>query len=84
MKVLPTLLTLTFLALVPYSWAFPGSDGNPEHDAYAGQAGSVYDPATNPPRQIGTVTYNPDAVSMTNDPAIGTMAPGGTVDSVTH
>lgn len=63
MKALPTLLTLTFLALVPYSWAFPGPDGNPEHDAYAGQPGSVYDPAANPPQMLGTVTYNPDAVT---------------------
>lgn len=75
MKAIPLLLTLTFLALVPYSWAFPGPDGNPEHDAYAGQPGSVYDPAANPPRQIGTVTYNPDTATLTNDPVIQPVTP---------
>jgi hypothetical protein len=49
------------LALVPYGSLVPQSPGNPNGDAYIGQAGSVYDKAANPPRTAGVVTYNPYA-----------------------
>lgn len=35
--------------------------GNPDANAYAGSAGSVYDATANPPRTNGTVRYNPNA-----------------------
>jgi hypothetical protein len=35
--------------------------GNPDGAAYAGAPDSVYDAAANPPRTIGTVSYNPQA-----------------------
>jgi hypothetical protein len=69
MKIAKILLSLSWITFVPYSWAFPGPDGNPDRQPYAGQPGSVYDPAANPPRQIGTVAYNPDAPAP-GDPAL--------------
>jgi len=47
--------------LVPYGMLVPQSPGNPNGDAYAGQPGSVYDAAANPPQTIGVVRYNPFA-----------------------
>lgn len=45
----------------PYGAFVRGSAGNPNWDAYAGQAGSTYDSAANPAQTNGTVTYNPRA-----------------------
>ena len=42
--------------------------GNPNHMAYAGEPGSVYDAAANPPRNIGQVAYNPNQPLDTNLP----------------
>ena len=43
--------------------------GNPNHYAYAGEAGSFYDPAVNPPKDIGQVAYNPNQPLEYNLPA---------------
>jgi len=43
--------------------------GNPNHLAYAGEAGSAYDPAVNPPRNLGQVTYDPNQPLPNNLPA---------------
>ena len=55
--------------------------GNPAHDAYAGQPGSVYDAAANPPRDIGQVAYDPNAPLPRNLPADATLPsmPGTTL-----
>ena len=47
--------------IAPYSMLVPVTPGNPNGDPYAGQPGSVYDKAANPPQTIGTVTYDPFA-----------------------
>jgi len=40
--------------------AYPDTDagGNPNHMPYAGDAGSVYDKAANPPSDIGQASYD--------------------------
>jgi hypothetical protein len=43
----------------PYGSVIPHSAGNRNWDPYAGQPGSTYDTAANPPQTIGTVSYNP-------------------------
>jgi hypothetical protein len=40
------------------------SAGNPGGAAYAGSPDSVYDVAANPPRTIGTVSYDPNAAPL--------------------
>lgn len=37
------------------------SAGNPNGDAYVGNAGSTYEAAVNPPSTVGQVSYNPSA-----------------------
>lgn len=37
------------------------SAGNPNGDAYVGQAGSTYEAAVNPAGTVGQVSYNPSA-----------------------
>lgn len=37
------------------------SAGNPNGDAYTGQAGSTYEASVNPPSTVGQVNYNPSA-----------------------
>jgi hypothetical protein len=69
MKIAKILFGLSWITFVPYSWTFPGLDGNPDHQPYAGRPGSVYDAAANPPRQIGTVAYNPHTPAP-GDPAL--------------
>ncbi len=50
------------LLFLPYGALIPGPQaGNPNDDAYVGQAGSTYDVAANPPRTAGIVTYDPYA-----------------------
>jgi hypothetical protein len=49
--------------------------GNPDDDAYAGSPQSVYDTAANPPRIIGTVSYDPNAPLPPVVPS--TMGPDG-------
>ena len=46
---------------VPYGAFVHKSWGNPNWDTYAGQPGSTYDSAANPPKTQGTVAYNPYA-----------------------
>ena len=50
------------------------NQGNPNGDTYAGTAGGVYDPAANPPRTNGAVSYNPNAPLA---PDTATMTPSG-------
>jgi len=47
--------------VVPYGMLVPQTPGNPNGDAYAGQPGSVYDAAANPPQTIGVSHYDPYA-----------------------
>jgi len=50
--------------------------GNPNHMAYAGASGSVYDRAANPPSDIGRSSY--DAYGpLTDLPAGDTLPPPG-------
>ena len=49
------------LFIAPYSMLVPVTPGNPNGDAYAGQPGSTYDKAANPPQTIGVVAYDPFA-----------------------
>jgi hypothetical protein len=49
------------LFMAPYSLLVPVTPGNPNGDPYAGQPGSTYDKAANPPQTIGVVTYDPYA-----------------------
>lgn len=45
--------------------AFTGEGaGNPDGTAYAGAPGSVYSSAANPPRIIGVVSYDPNAMQV--------------------
>ncbi|HWC62356.1 MAG TPA: hypothetical protein VG501_01960 [Rhizomicrobium sp.] len=46
---------------VPYGSFVAKSAGNPNWDAYAGEVGSTYDRAANPPQTIGTASYDPYA-----------------------
>jgi hypothetical protein len=61
------ILSLAFLAgplnplWVPYGAFVHKSWGNPNWDSYAGQPGSTYDSAANPPQTMGTGAYNPYA-----------------------
>ena len=50
------------------------NQGNPNGDAYAGTAGSTYDPSANPARTNGSVSYNPGAPIP---PDAATIAPSG-------
>ena len=43
--------------------------GNLNHFAYAGEPGSAYDRAANPPRDIGQVAYDPNQPLALNLPA---------------
>ena len=49
--------------------------GNPNHFAYAGAPGSVYDVAANPPSDIGRVSYNAYAPLTNNLPADAALPP---------
>ena len=60
----------------PYGAFIPGPSGNPDWNAYAGQPGSTYDAAANPPRTIGTVTYDPYAPL----PAVTPSSPSGSAN----
>jgi hypothetical protein len=55
MKFAPVLALL----VVPYGALVPQSPGNPNGQSYAGQPGSTYDAAANPPKTVGTVSYDP-------------------------
>lgn len=57
--------------------------GNPNHFAYAGEAGSFYDPAVNPPKDIGQVAYNPNQPLAMNLPAGMVLPPEPTAGAVT-
>jgi hypothetical protein len=54
---------------LPYGAFVTKSSGNPNWDNYAGQAGSTYDSAANPPQTIGAVQYNPYAPLPSVTPA---------------
>ncbi|HEX3755691.1 MAG TPA: hypothetical protein VHV26_11520 [Rhizomicrobium sp.] len=57
------LLTIVTLAVGLSGCAdWTGADaGNPNRAAYAGEAGSVYSTAANPPKTVGMVNYDPNA-----------------------
>jgi hypothetical protein len=57
--IIPAILSL--VACTTPEPQLAGDPGNPDHFVYVGSPGSAYDPATNPPLTVGTVTYNPDA-----------------------
>lgn len=79
-------LVLTCLALamlgpfnplwLPYGAFVHKSWGNPNWANYAGQPGSTYDAAANPPQTIGNVTYNPYAPL----PSVAPAAPSGSAN----
>jgi hypothetical protein len=77
-------LILTSLALLgpfnplwlPYGAFVPNSAGNPNWDSYAGQAGSTYDAAANPPKTNGPAAYNPYAPL----PSVAPAAPSGSAN----
>ena len=57
-------------------YPLPGPDaGNPNRMAYAGQPGSLYDRAANPPTDIGRASYNAYAPLANNLPADETLPP---------
>jgi hypothetical protein len=53
--------------------------GNPNHMAYAGAPGSVYDAGANPPQNIGQVAYNPYQPLESNLPS-GQRLPAATAE----
>lgn len=55
------MLALSAASLSACAYPDPDAGGNPNHFAYAGDPGSAYDRAANPPKDIGQVAYNPDA-----------------------
>lgn len=56
------LLATASLGACQYIHPLSGPDaGNPNHTPYAGEPGSVYDSAANPPRSGPPGTYNPQA-----------------------
>ena len=57
--------------------------GNPGDLPYAGQPGSVYDPAANPPRDIGQVSYNANGPLEKNLPAGAYIPPPAAQSDVT-
>ena len=57
--------------------------GNPNRFAYAGTPGSFYDPAVNPPKDIGQVAYDPNQPLGNNLPADETLPPPQTSSAVT-
>lgn len=68
-------LALAVASLTACAYPDPNATdaGNPNHFAYAGAPGSVYDVAANPPKDMGQVAYNPNQpleVNLpSNDPA---------------
>ncbi len=69
--ILVAVLSLSLSGCVFYS----PSDGNPNGNAYLGSAGSAYEPAANPPRIMGQVSYNPSApLPETTQPPIASGA----------
>ena len=60
-------------SMFPYGSLIPHGDGNPNANAYVGQAGSTYDSQANPARTNGTVSYNP----MAPLPSVAPPAPSG-------
>lgn len=49
--------------------------GNPDSAAYAGDPGSVYDRAANPPSNIGRASYDPNAPLPASLPASQALQP---------
>jgi hypothetical protein len=49
--------------------------GNPDRTPYAGDPGSVYDRAANPPANSGRLFYNPNGPLPTHMPADETLPP---------
>ena len=62
----------------PYGSFIPESAGNPNWDNYAGQPGSTYDTAANPPQTIGQVQYNPYAPL----PSVTPASPSGSANTM--
>jgi len=63
------------LMVLPYQSLIPSSDGNPNGLPYAGQPGSIYDAAANPPRTDSMVTYNP--LAPLPQPPVATVGANG-------
>lgn len=59
MKSAILIAVLAGLSLSGCAFLSGGNEGNPYNDAYIGSPGSTYDVKANPPRTIGTVTYDP-------------------------
>jgi hypothetical protein len=57
--------------------------GNLNHAAYAGDPGSVYDRAANPPTNIGRAAYDPNAPLPAHMPADETLPAGPPGNAVT-
>jgi hypothetical protein len=75
---LVALSLITFTPLwIPYGSLIPHEHGNPDWNAYVGQAGSTYDSKANPAQTIGTVTYNP----MAPLPPVAPSAPSGSASA---
>jgi hypothetical protein len=52
------LLAASVLCLTACAYPDADAGGNPNHMPYAGDAGSLYDKAANPPSDNGRVTYD--------------------------
>ncbi len=63
----------------PYGALIPGPSGNPDWNAYAGQPGSTYDAAANPPQTVGMVSYDPYAPL----PPVTPATPSGSASNAT-
>lgn len=76
-----TLVALSLIvftpSMFPYGSLLPSGHGNPNRNAYAGDAGSTYDSKANPAQTNGTVSYNPLAPL----PSVAPPAPSGSAMS---
>jgi hypothetical protein len=52
------------------------NNGNPNDTPYAGSPGSVYSSAENPPRTMGMVSYDPNAVQPATGADVTPTPPG--------
>lgn len=76
MKAIFALLAAASLTACAYPDPKAADVGNPNHVAYAGEPGSVYDPAANPPKNVGQVAYDPDQLLPNNSALPPPTAPG--------
>ena len=64
------------------AWSDGVPPGNPNQFAYVGEPGSFYDPAVNPPKDVGQVAYDPNQPLSVNLPANDALAPTGSTAPV--